>query len=89
MEMDTELTTRLKNVVTKSLGLSDVDSESLNENTHFSDNLGADSIDIVELIMATEREFKINIPDSLLENLTSYGELIVIVENAVRQKKAS
>ena len=63
-----------------------VERESVVESASFTNDLGADSLDTVELIMEFEREFEINIPDNQAENISTVGEAISFVENAVNNK---
>jgi len=51
-----------------------VDADSVNSDAHFIDDLGADSLDTVELVMAFEEEFDIEIPDEDAEKLESVGD---------------
>ena len=50
----------------------------------FTNDLGADSLDTVELIMEFEREFDINIPDEQAETITTVGEAIAYLEENVK-----
>jgi acyl carrier protein len=63
-----------------------VERESVVDSASFINDLGADSLDTVELIMEFEREFEINIPDNQAENISTVGEAISFVENAVNNK---
>ena len=63
-----------------------VERESVVDSASFTNDLGADSLDTVELIMEFEREFEINIPDNQAENISTVGEAISFVENAVKNK---
>ena len=63
-----------------------VERESVVESASFTNDLGADSLDTVELIMEFEREFEINIPDNQAEKISTVGEAISFVENAVNNK---
>ncbi|MBE6336194.1 MAG: acyl carrier protein [Lentimicrobiaceae bacterium] len=63
-----------------------VERESVIESASFTNDLGADSLDTVELIMEFEREFEINIPDNQAENISTVGEAIKFVEEAVNNK---
>ncbi|MGN1120022.1 MAG: acyl carrier protein, partial [Oscillospiraceae bacterium] len=47
----------------------DADADSIQENTSISDDLGADSLDVVDLVMAIEDEFSIEIPEDQVENI--------------------
>ena len=62
---------RVKNIVVEQLGVKEV--EVTNESS-FVDDLGADSLDTVELVMALEEEFKTEIPDEEAENITTVNE---------------
>ena len=53
-----------------------VDGDSVNAEAHFIDDLGADSLDTVELVMAFEEEFDIEIPDEDAEKLETVGDAI-------------
>jgi acyl carrier protein len=63
-----------------------VERESVVDSASFINDLGADSLDTVELIMEFEREFEINIPDNQAESISTVGEAISFVENAVNNK---
>ena len=63
-----------------------VERESVVDSASFTNDLGADSLDTVELIMEFEREFEINIPDNQAETISTVGEAISFVENAVNNK---
>ena len=63
-----------------------VERESVVESASFTNDLGADSLDTVELIMEFEREFEINIPDNQAEKISTVGEAISFVENDVNNK---
>ncbi|MBZ4687145.1 MAG: acyl carrier protein [Clostridia bacterium] len=67
---------KIKDIVVDQL---DVDEEEVTMETSFED-LDADSLDIVELIMALEEEFGIEIPDEDAEKLTSVGEAVKYIE---------
>lgn len=74
------IATRVKEIVAEQLG---VEQDSITDNASFVDDLGADSLDTVELVMALEEEFGIEIPDSAAEKITSVQEAITYVtENA-------
>ena len=57
------------------------DTSTLNENTNIEDDLGADSLDVVEVLMSIEDEFKVEIPDEEIENIRTIGELAAYIEN--------
>ena len=64
---------RVKKIVVEHLG---VDAEKVTEEASFIDDLGADSLDIVELVMAMEEEFEVEIPDEEAENIKTVGDAI-------------
>ena len=66
---------RVKKIIVDQLG---VDESKINENSSFVDDLGADSLDIVELIMAFEEEFDIEIPDEDAEKMKTIGDAVNI-----------
>ena len=63
-----------------------VERESVVDSASFTNDLGADSLDTVVLIRDFEREFGINIPDNQAESISTVGEAISFVENAVNNK---
>jgi acyl carrier protein len=64
---------RVKEIIVEQLG---VDAAQVTERAKFVDDLGADSLDTVELVMALEEEFSLEIPDEDAEKITSVGEAI-------------
>ena len=62
---------RVKDIIEKELG---VEREKLTTEASFIDDLGADSLDIVELVMEFEKEFNIDIPDEEAEKLRTVGD---------------
>jgi len=64
---------RIKKIIVDQLG---VDGSKITENSSFVDGLGLDSLDIVELIMAFEEEFDIEIPDKDAEKMETVGDVI-------------
>ena len=63
---------KVKNIIVEQLG---VDSEKVKAEASFIDDLGADSLDIVELVMAMEEEFDLEIPDEDAEKLRTVGDV--------------
>nr|YP_009312916.1 Acyl carrier protein [Helminthora furcellata]SCW21170.1 Acyl carrier protein [Helminthora furcellata]SCW24030.1 Acyl carrier protein [Helminthora furcellata] len=74
---------RVQGIVVQQLG---VDKKQVTESAHFADDLGADSLDTVELVMAIEEEFSIEIPDEYAENISTLGQAIKFIEEAVKDK---
>lgn len=70
--------TTIQKMIANQLGLSDPSSITLE--TSLLDDLGADSLDAVEIIMAIEDEFGLEIPDELAESLKTIGEIVEYVE---------
>jgi acyl carrier protein len=68
---------RVKNIIIERLN---VEEEQVTNDASFINDLGADSLDTVELIMEFENEFKISIPDEQAENITTVGEAITFLE---------
>ena len=64
---------RIKKIIVNRLG---VDESKITENSSFLDDLGADSLDIVDLIMAFEEEFGTEIPDEDAEKIKTVGDMI-------------
>ncbi|HCK14811.1 TPA: acyl carrier protein [Candidatus Poribacteria bacterium] len=59
----------------------DADSDNISDGDSFMDDLGADSLDTVELIMAFEEEFDIEIPDEDAENIRTVGDVLKYLED--------
>lgn len=75
-----DIYSKVKDIVVEQLG---VDEEEVNEQASFVDDLGADSLDIVELVMALEEEFDLEIPDEDAEKIKTVGDAVsYIKENA-------
>ena len=59
----------------------DADSDNISDGDSFMDDLGAESLDTVELIMAFEEEFDIEIPDEDAENIRTVGDVLKYLED--------
>ncbi len=70
---------RVKEVIGEQLGIDDIDTITME--TTFIDDLGADSLDIVELIMALEEEFDMEIPEAEAEKISSVGDAVEYIKN--------
>ena len=68
---------RVKKIVVEHLG---VDADKVSEGASFIDDLGADSLDTVELVMAFEEEFGVEIPDDAAETILTVGDAIKFLE---------
>ena len=74
---------RVKKIVVEHLG---VDEDKVVDNASFIDDLGADSLDTVELVMAFEEEFGIEIPDDAAENIQTFGDAVKFIGEAAQSK---
>lgn len=72
-----DIAERLKKIVVEHLG---VDADKVTENASFIDDLGADSLDNVELVMAFEEEFGVEIPDDAAEKILTVKDAIEFVK---------
>ena len=68
---------RVKNIIVEQLG---IEADQVKPEAQFVNDLGADSLDTVELIMALEEEFDIEIPDDKAEKIKTVGEAISYIE---------
>ncbi len=69
---------RVKDIIVEELG---VNPEQAETSARFIDDLGADSLDLVELIMRLEEEFGVNVPDGDAEKLLTVGDVVKYVED--------
>lgn len=58
----------------------DVEEESITPETNIADDLGADSLDVVDMLMSLEDEFDVEIPDEEIERIRTVGELVAYIE---------
>jgi len=70
---------RVIDIVAEQLG---VDKEKITAETSFVNDLGADSLDTVELVMELEEEFDITIPDDAAEKIQTVGQAVQYIENS-------
>jgi acyl carrier protein len=70
--MSDELELRVRNIVAEQLG---IDLAEIRPDAHILDDLGADSLDVVELVMALEESFDIEIPDAAVEGLRTVADV--------------
>ena len=81
-----DVTERVKKIVIEHLG---VEGEKVTENASFIDDLGADSLDTVELVMAFEEEFGCEIPDDAAEKILTVKDAITYLEGQVSPERKS
>ena len=74
-----EIATKVKAIIVDKLG---VDEKDVTLEASFTNDLGADSLDTVELIMELEKEFDIQIPDEEAEKIVTVGDAVSFIENA-------
>jgi acyl carrier protein len=74
---------KIKSIIAEQLG---VKAEEVTPQASFIDDLGADSLDTVELIMALEEEFNVEIPDEDAEKMTTVGDAIKYIEEKTANK---
>lgn len=75
---------KVVNIIAEQLG---VKKEEIKAESSFIDDLGADSLDTVEVVMALEEEFGIEIPDEDAEKITTVGEATKYIEDKVQSKE--
>lgn len=76
-----EIAEKVKSIIIDKLG---VEESEVTQEASFTNDLGADSLDTVELIMEFEKEFNISIPDEQAENISSVGEAVSYLEQNVK-----
>ena len=75
--MGTDIKKTVKHIIAKHLG---IEEKKVKDSSNLSDDLGADSLDILELIMAVETEFDIEIPDRIIENIKTVQDIITYLK---------
>ena len=79
MMAPTEVNTKVKAIIVDKLG---VNESEVTDSASFTDDLGADSLDTVELIMEFEKEFDIQIPDDKAEKISTVGDAISFIKES-------
>lgn len=69
---------KLRDIVVDQL---DVDADKVTMNASITEDLGADSLDVVDLVMSLEEEFDIEIPDETVENIKTIGDIVKYIED--------
>ena len=77
-----EIAAQVKNIIVDKLG---VDAEEVTPEKSFTNDLGADSLDTVELIMEFEKQFGITIPEDKSEKISTVGDAIAYIEENVNK----
>ncbi len=76
-----EIAEKVKQIIVEKLG---VEESEVTTEASFTNDLGADSLDTVELIMEFEKEFNISIPDDQAENIGTVGQAVTYLEENVK-----
>ena len=71
---------KVKDIIVDQL---DVDEDKVKMEASISEDLGADSLDIVDLVMSLEEEFDIEIPDEQVENVKTVGDIVKFIEETI------
>lgn len=69
---------RVKKIVVEHLS---IEEGKISDGANFVDDLGADSLDVVELVMAFEEEFDVEIPDDAAENIQTFGDAVKFIQD--------
>lgn len=75
---------KVKDIIAEQLG---VKKEEIKPESSFVDDLGADSLDTVEVVMALEEEFAIEIPDEDAEKIATVGQAVKYIEDKIKKKE--
>ena len=68
---------KLKDIIAEQLS---VEADEVNMDSNIQDDLGADSLDVVDLLMSIEDEFEVEVPDEEIENIKTVGALVSYIE---------
>ena len=68
---------KVKKLVADQLGISE---KEITENSHIIDDLGADSLDVIEMLMTLEEEYGITIPDDKINQVKTIGQIVELIE---------
>lgn len=83
--MSSEIKEKVIKIIADQLSVSQ---DEIHEQSSFVDDLGADSLDTVELVLALEEEFDINIPDEEAEKIVNVSQAIAKIQSALSEEKA-
>lgn len=72
---------RIKEIISEQLGVSE---DVITMETSFADDLGADSLDLVELVMALEEEFDVEMPDDEIENIKTVSDAVSFLKSLLQ-----
>ena len=71
---------KLKEILAEQL---DVDADSITKDSMLIEDLGADSLDAIDIVMSVEDEFKIDVPDESIEKIETVGDMLNYIENNI------
>ena len=71
---------KVRDIIVETLGC---DAEAVTLTASLADDLGADSLDVVDLVMSLEEEFDVEIPDNQVENIKTVGDIVRYIEDNV------
>ena len=73
---------KIKDIIVEQL---DVEEDAVTMQTSITEDLGADSLDVVDLVMSIEESFDVEIPDEEVENIKTVGDIVKYIENKVEE----
>ena len=73
---------KIKDIIVEQL---DVEEDAVTMEASITDDLGADSLDVVDLVMSLEESFDVEIPDEEVENIKTVGDIVKYIENKVEE----
>ena len=71
---------KLKEILAEQL---DVDADSITKDSMLIEDLGADSLDAIDIVMSVEDEFQIEVPDEIIEKIETVGDMLNYIENNI------
>lgn len=73
---------KIKDIIVEQL---DVEEDAVTMEASITDDLGADSLDVVDLVMSIEESFDVEIPDEEVENIKTVGDIVKYIQNKVEE----
>ena len=73
---------KIKDIIVEQL---DVEEDAVTMEASITEDLGADSLDVVDLVMSIEESFDVEIPDEEVENIKTVGDIVMYIENKVEE----
>ena len=80
MRDDMNIEERIENIIRQQLAVDDITVDTIKRDAHLSHDLGFDSLDLVEAVMAVEDEFGIDIPDEEVGEIKTVGDAVTYIE---------